>query len=430
MTNASDATVQYKTTSFRAEASLIESARKIFDAYELSVNAAITLFLEACVRQGRIPETVLSQGNSPVNSEFVDAVLRSVAENVGLPDFGDPMVSANDFADEIVLEFTDSIFADTHDPWWDKARKVLELSSWKPQFVDGDDDDDDAWFYESLELLEEFVPEKLPYDYAREIVEAETKAWAKAERDAGVELDNPFDVIMGSMLKRSHLTLDSLMERLVEADAVEDKDGDNFNRSMGRMVENLVAYLKENGCWDAPEQKEGIPFKEVNEGLVDEVIDGDVAFRVGCDCTSYLAYEHPIGYMFEDVAVTMNSAIEGAYTSLFNVDEFDVADAFGDAAKLDETLCFLFDNCEFKFPPKIVYDECRRRYLDAMESAEPGTVAAKCLPYAKAPFDYERAYIYPISIDMDAEVWAEVYNREAFLTTVRAVESGKLPRLG
>lgn len=31
---------------------------------------------------------------------------------------------------------------------------------------------------------------------------------------------------------------------------------------------------------------------------------------------------------------------------------------------------------------------------------------------------------------MDAEVWAEVYNREAFLTTVRAVESGKLPRLG
>lgn len=124
----------------------------------------------------------------------------------------------------------------------------------------------------------------------------------------------------------------------------------------------------------------------------------------------------------------MNSAIESPYTTLFDAEELDIPDSFDDLVELDETLMTLFDNCEFKFPPKTVYDECVKRYLDAMEAAEPGTVAAKCLPYAKAPFDYEHAYFYPNAIDMDAEVWADVYNREAFFTTAQAVRDGVLPK--
>ena len=425
MTSTGDGTI-YKSTSFRAEASLVESAREIFDAHDLSMSAAITLFLEACVQEGRIPNAVMNPGSSSPDSEFANAILRSVAQQVALPDFGNPLIPADVFADEIVLEFKDCIFWDCHGPWEEMVYKILDISSWDSQFADGSDDEEED-FYEEIDLLEEFMPEKLPYDYARDIVEANTKAWAKAEREAGIKVDSPYDTMMGNLLKRSHLTLDKLMERLVEAGAVEEKDGDNYNRSLGKMVESLVAFLKEKGRWDAPEPMYGVPFKEVKEGLIDEIMDGHVAFRVNCDYTRYLAYEHPIFDMFEDVAVGMNLAIEDSYTSLFDIDEFDVLDSNINYLELEDTLLSLFDNCQFKYPPKTVYDECVKRYLHAMETAEPGTVAAKCLSYAKAPFDYEHAYLYPIAIDMDAEVWADVYNREAFFTTAKAVRDGKIP---
>ena len=87
-----------------------------------------------------------------------------------------------------------------------------------------------------------------------------------------------------------------------EPSAEKQKDGPDLNRSKGKMAEDLVAYLKEIGLWDAPKPMCGVPFKEVKEGLIDEVIDDTVAFRVKSDCTRYLAYGHPIGYMFEDLS--------------------------------------------------------------------------------------------------------------------------------
>ena len=422
MTSTGDGTI-YKSTSYRAPAPLVERARAIFDAQNLSMSAAITLFLEACVHEGRIPDAVMHPGCSSPNSGYVNAVLRSVTSQLHLPDFGNPLIPAEAFVEEIVLEFADSIFCDYHDPWIEVGDTIMDISSWDPE-------DEATRHYLGIDYYADLIPKKLPYDYARGIVEVNTKAWAEAERKCEVEIDSPYDAMMGKLLKRSHLTLDELMDELVEAGAVEEKDGPDLNRSKGKMAEDLVAYLKEIGLWDAPKPMCGVPFKEVKEGLIDEVIDDTVAFRVKSDCTRYLAYGHPIGYMFEDLSCSMNLAIENTYIGLFDMDEFEALDSDIDLLELEDTTMSLFNNCQFKYPPKVAYDECVKRYLDAMENAEPGTVAAKCRPYATAPFDYKQEFLYPIAIDIDIDLWAELYNREAFFTTVQAVRDGVLPEPG
>ena len=425
MISADNKTIRCETVSFKTSASIIRDAQEIFDAHDLSMQAAIDLFFEACVKQGRIPDAILNQNRLAAASDSGNTPLSSAAASPALPNCVNQITPSGNSADEIMLEFFRSVFRECYEPWWNIAQAIIDVSSWSAESPG----DEGASDYEKAEFIRCFMPNKYPYDYALGIVEKIVKNWVKAEEGAKPEwVDISFDAIMGSKLKHSHLTLDVLMTRLMEADIVEGKHKDSFNRSLGRMAENLVAYLKKNEYWSAPERKHGIPFNKVERDLVDKVIDELVAFRVNFDCVNGFAHEHPVALMFEDLYFSICLALENSYISLFDPSQLSALKGSNVLSELDGALMFTFDDCKFKNPPKVVYDECRKRYLDAMEAAEFGTIAAKCLPHAKAPFNLETDRFYSRAIDMDAEVWAEVYSREVFFAVAQAVKSGALSK--
>ena len=412
MTKPTNETPIYKTTSFRAEASLEKEARDVFESQGLSVSAAITLFLEACVQQGCVPDAVIDPNKAMTSQISADSILKSTAKQLQLSDFSDPKIQTDDFVRDIVAEFTDGIFEDCFDPWLALGNKVVSLSFWD----DTNDEEDECEILYSL--LEDFLPEKLPYDYAQQIVQETIESWLDAQQNPRALVSDPHSVIMGNILKRSRLTMDALMQALIEDGAVDSPDGDNLNQSLGRMVESIVSRLKINRRWLAPKPKHGVSLGEADYRLVDQTISECATLHLNVDYTKYLALEHPFCNLFENVAHQTNSLVENNYCGLYDEDNIDAHEAL---------LMDVFGTCEFRFPPKAVYDECARRYLDAMESAEPGSTAAKCLPFVKTPFDMKSVYLYSLAIDMDVRLWMELYNRDAFNAVCEAIEAGSLP---
>lgn len=402
----------YKTTSFRAESSLTEEAREVFEAEGLSVSAAITLFLEACATQGRIPNFAATPETVPPADLLADGLLRSTAIQLRLSDFDDPKIPTKKFVDDVVSEFTDSIFKDCLDPWIALGGRVLSLSF--RGLTTGRVSEPDI-LYGSLE---DYLPEKLPYDYAERIVRNVTEEWVQAEKSPSSLTKDPHSAIMGRILKRSRLTLDGLMRALVEAGVVDGPEGDSFNRSLGKMVESIVLRLKKNLHWDAPNRKCGVPFVDADPALVERVVGGCAESLANVDYTKYLAFDHPLSVLFENVSCEMTEFIGERYFNLYDSED----------ERVQEILLDLLTSCEFSHPPKVVYDESAKRYVEAMESAEPGSVAAKCLSYAKAPFDPEKDHLYSSAIDMDAQLWLDLYNREAFGSICREIAAGNLPK--
>lgn len=403
----------YKTTSFRAEESLLEEARAVFDAHGLSLNAAISLYLQECVRQRRIPESILNPGKDAFDHASSDLILRNVGVFLQLSDYGDPRVPAKDFARDVVLEFSRGIFEDCHGPWIDLVKKVARIA-----FMDSEGLGSDEFYFDDVfYLVEDLLPEKLPYDYAEEIVRETVKDWVKADLNASLDMEAPFDVVMGRILKRSHLTLEDLMGELVKEGAVEERDGVTFNRSCGMLVEGMVSRLKEKGLWGNPAPRCGIAFVEADESSVELAVNDCVSFRLGVNPDAYLSCDHPISLMFEDLDCSVSSIVEDRYFALFDECTHQVEDALFD----------VFGNCEFKYPPKAVYDECARRYGEALDAAEPGSIAARSRELCKSPIDAEDSFLYLAAIDMEPSLWPELYSREAFLAVCDAIESGVLP---